>query len=230
MQKFSPLHKANDPLQRNNYRPVSILNCISKLVERAYFNDLYQYFDNIFSTFISAFRKKYGCQHVLTRLLVDCKAALDNKEHVGLVLIDLSKAFDCIPHPLLLSKLHAYGLNHDACRLIMSYLSNRNQRVRIGDVKSGWLDVYKGVPQGSILGPLLFNIFINDMFYVMGPECSLYNFADDNTIGKWNKNIHSLKRDLQIESEKILSWFSYNGMVANTSKFSALFIKIVFQV
>ena len=139
--EVSPIFKAKDALLRGNYRPVSILNTISKLMERIYFNDLYTYFDDIFSKYISAFRKHYGCQHVLTRLLVDCKAALDRREQVGLVLVDLSKAFDCIPHPLLLSKLYNYGLSTNACNLIWSYLSGRMQRVKIGNVKSTGVNI-----------------------------------------------------------------------------------------
>ena len=128
--EVSPLYKAKDALQRGNYRPVSILNCISKLVERVYFDDLYAFFNNIFSVFISAFRKKYGCQHVLTRLLIDIKAALDRREHAGISALDLRQAFDCIPHPFLLSKCYHYGVSETACNILWSYLSERTQRIK----------------------------------------------------------------------------------------------------
>ena len=93
------------------------------------------------------------------------------------MLIDFSKALDCLPHRLPVAKLHAYGLSEKCCK--MSYLMNRKQRVKLGDTRSDWIDVLKGVPRGSILGPILFNVFINDIFYTTG---NLYNYADDNTI------------------------------------------------
>ena len=85
--------------------------------------------------------------------------------YVAAILMDLSKAFDCLPHNILLSKLAAYGLSGDSIKLLENYLSNRRQQVKIGDSLSGWSDIQKGVPQGSILRPLLFNVFINDIFY-----------------------------------------------------------------
>ena len=89
---------------------------------------------------------------------------MDKQQYVGAVLMDLYKAFDCLPHDLILAKLTAYGLSANACDFLGSYLSNRKQRIKVGQFRSSWLNIIKGVPQGSILGPLLFNIFMNDIF------------------------------------------------------------------
>lgn len=120
--------------------------------------------------------------------------------------MDLSKAFDCLPHRLLIAKLKAYGLTLPACDLLGSYLSGRRQRVKIAGTKSQWNLLEKGVPQGSILGPLLFNIFINDMFYFI-EKCSLYNFADDNSLSNAAPTLNELKLNLQYDSKICIKWF-----------------------
>ena len=115
------------------------------------------------------------------RLLEDWRGALDRNEYVAVVLMDLSKAFDCLPHDILLSKLSAYGLKNESVQLLNSYLSGRKQQVKLNNIVSSWSCIKKGVPQGSILGPLLFNVFINDIFYFI-EHGTLYNYADDNTL------------------------------------------------
>ena len=102
--------------------------------------------------------------------------------------MDLSKAFDSLPHSLLISKLNAYGLSISACNLMASYLQDRKQRVKLGPVRSTWSYLTKGVPQGSILGPVLFNGFVNDLVYFI-EICSLYNYADDNSLSNASAKI-----------------------------------------
>ena len=106
---------------------------------------------------------------------------MDNRECVAAILMDLSKAFDCLPHGLLIAKLRAYGLSEEAVELLGSYLSDRSQQVRPGTFASTWEKLFKGVPQRSILGPFIFNVFLNDIFYFV-LRSTICNYADDNTV------------------------------------------------
>ena len=135
--------------------------------------------------------------------------------------MDLSKAFDCLPHRLLLAKLEAYGLSGRAVELLGSYLGNRQQRIKIGPHTSDWEDLLKGVPQGSILGPLMFNVFINDIFYFVHNSV-LYNYADDNTLSYTHPDCSVLKNVLERDSETLIDWFEVNSMKANPDKFQAI--------
>ena len=221
--QVAAVHKKNSVLEKGNYRPVSVLPAISKIFETAIEKQLSEHFLNIFNKFLAAFRSGYGCQSTLLRILEDWKKALDNDEYLVAILMDLSKAFDCLPHDLLLLKLESYGLSKSALNLLKSYLSNRKQCVKIGQSVSEMLDIYKGVPQGSILGPVLFNVFINDIFLFV-KNCDLYNYADDNTLSKSGTSLATVSKSLEEDSKSLISWFSSNKMQANPEKFQAIAI------
>ena len=130
---------------------------------------------------------------------------------------DLSKAFDCLPHELLIAKLHAYDFSLSALRLMYSYLSNRKQRTKINESYSSWEEILYGVPQGSILGPLLFNIFMCDLFRILN-DIDFANYADDNTPFVFGNNPIEVLKCLEDASDKLFEWLSNNQMKANPDK------------
>ena len=155
---------------KNNYIPVSILP----------YDQINDYFHPLFSKLQCGFRKVFNAQHCLLVLAEKCRQALDTRGYAGILLTDLSKAFDCINHELLIAKLHAYGFSSESLTFIQSYLTNRIQRVKINSSFSEYSNVESGVPQGSISGPLFFNIFICNLFF-NDIDIDLANYADDTT-------------------------------------------------
>ena len=136
------------------------------------------------------------------------------------MLTDLSKAFDCIAHDLLIAKLAAYGFSDTALRYIYSYLSNRKQCVRINNTYSNYQKIISRVSQGSILGPIFFNLSMNDLLFFVS-DVSLHNFADDNTLSAFAETILELIDILQSGSEIVIDWFKNNKMIVNPDKFQA---------
>jgi hypothetical protein len=220
--EVSPVFKKDDKMNKDKYRPVNVLVGQSKLFEGLMVEQLMGFMKGKLSDLLSAYRKGCGTQNVLLSAIEEWKTALDNDQHVGIVLMDLSKAFDAIPHGLLLSKLHAYGLSDNACEMIRSYLTNRRQRVKIDDIRSDWEYTVRGVPQGSQVGPHVFNIFLNDFFYFIEGLCQTLNYADDNTLAKVDHDLHKIKVDLEFAAKVAVKWFNNNFMKANASKFQVL--------
>ena len=207
-----------------NFRPVSVLNTFSKIYKKVLKQQLISHLDKTLSTFISAYRKSYSTQHVLINLVEDWRAKLDKDFVVGAIFMDLSKAFDCIPHDLMIAKLHAYGFEENALVLIYSYLKRRKQCVRINNLYSSFKNVASGVLQGSVLGPILFNFFINDLFLFI-KQATLYNYADDNTLSYFSKTMPDLVRVLENDTNVALTWLDRKKMIANLDKFHALLVR-----
>ena len=172
---------------------------------------------------VSAYRKNYSTQHVITRLIEEWRAHLDENFVVGAVLTDLSKAFDCIAHDLLIAKLAAYGFSDTALRYIYSYLSKRKQYVGINNTYSSHQKIISGVPQGSILVSIFFNLSINDLFFFVS-NVSLHNFADGNTLPAFAETILELIDILQSGSEIVIDWFKSNKTIVNPDKFQAILL------
>ena len=145
------------------------------------------------------------------------KKSLDQGGEYAALLTDLSKAFDCLPHDLMIAKLHAYGFDKASLSLLHSYLTHRYQRVKINNSYNLWSLIKHGVPQGSILGPILFNIFLCDMFFMID-NIDIASYADDNTSYSVGKNQCYLETKLQKASVKLFKWFYENGLKANRDK------------
>ena len=169
------------------------------------------------SNYLCGFRKGYSTQYCLIVMLERWEKALDKQHLAGALLTDLSKAFDCLNHELLIAKLEAYGFDYSSLALVYSYLSERKQRTKINNSFSKWVDITTGIPQGSILGPLLFNIYLNDIFFSV-KEDNLTNYADDNTPYAINSTTDAIIGCLVEDTTKLLKWFDDNYFKMNADK------------
>ena len=151
------LKKKSTETLKQSYRQISVLPSVSKIFEKLLCEDLQAFMKAKLSPLLCGYRKQFSAQHALLPLIEKWKKCLDMNGTTATVLMDLSRAYDCIPHDLLTAKLDAYGLNKKALRLVFSYLTNRKQRVKINSAYSDWFEILVGVPQGLVLGPLLLN-------------------------------------------------------------------------
>ena len=177
------------------------------------------YFNNIFSQYLSRYKSGYGCQDVLLFFISLYKEALDGGD-VGLALLtDLSKAFDCLPYILLICKLRAYGLSVDACKLLKNYFCERKQRVKLGSNNSEWLGLLTEVPQGSLRGSFIFNIFSNDLSLLLEKKCNVFIYADDTTILCIHKDYDCAYNNLLSVASAMIHWYKVSILKANPKKF-----------
>eukprot|EP00732_Lithocolla_globosa_P002292 Lithocolla_globosa_v1_NODE_1459_length_2559_cov_27.905351.p1 type:complete len:640 gc:universal NODE_1459_length_2559_cov_27.905351:511-2430(+) len=218
--RVTPIHKRDNPFEASNYRPISILTTLSKIFERIILNQLMVFMleNKIITNAQYGFLKKISTKTALLDFYEDLLQNLDKKDVFGLgVLIDLAKAFDTVNHKILLEKLAIYGVGGMALQLLSSYLLNRSQIVIIDGVASNPMNISCGVPQGSILGPFLFILYINDLPNVM-KHSKTTMFADDTTLTIFNRDILKLRQSCLNDLSALSLWCDLNLLTLNASK------------
>ena len=197
---------------------MSLLPHISKVFERVICKKINNFMENKISKCITGFRKSHDTQSSLIVMLEKWeKKALDKEENTSAIFMDLSKAFGTINHGILLAKLKAYGFSKQGLTFMCSYLKNRRQRVQINNKFSSLKEVIAGVPQGSIDGPLLFNLFINDLFLFICFS-TLSNYAGDNNLFATGTDIQLINQMLLSDFRTVNNWFYENFMILNPGK------------
>ena len=225
--KVVPLPKSKDRSDPNNFRPISLLPILTKPIEKHVQKHLLNYMETntLFHEFQSGFRKHHSCHTSLATLIDKWLSAINNEELTGAVFLDFKKAFDLVDHKILLKKLHIYLRDRNTLSFLESYLEDRKQFVSLNCKTSNIGSLTCGVPQGSILGPILFCIYINDLplcFNNDNVRCDL--FADDSTIHTKGKSIEGIELSLQNSLNKIDEWCKANLMILNSSKTKSMVI------
>ncbi|CAB3985676.1 Hypothetical predicted protein [Paramuricea clavata] len=216
-----PIHKTGRKSQATNYRGISLLEQLSKIFEKGVYNVVFEFFSNKITTSQHGFYPRRSCATQLTQVVHLLAQSMDNKQQVDLVYLDFAKAFDRVPHSKLICKLHLLGIRDPLLSWFRSYLYKRRHRVVIGGFASEWLPVTSGVPQGSVLGPLLFLLYINDMPEVISQGSYLPLFADDSKCFRVIFNASDQDR-LQEDLNALYDWSIKWGMEFNVEKCKVL--------
>ena len=217
--KIIPVYKAKDKKDISNYRPISLLPIISKILEKVVHKNLYTFLEKNKVLYASqyGFRNNRSTVNAITELVCHITNAFENKQNTLSVFLDLSKAFDTIDHNILLHKLEFYGVRGLALNWFQSYLTDRKQYVLYNNVQSQTLGITCGVPQGSILGPLLFLIYVNDIANCL-THSKLISFADDTTVFLSSKCINDLYKNMNSDLDDLTNWFKANRLALNVNK------------
>lgn len=215
-----PVYKNGPPTDPSNYRPISLLTSFSKILEKLFHNRLVLFLNknNVLHDKQFGFTKGKSTTDALTHLLSNLINKHNSKKMVCLALLDLKKAFDFVNHDLLLVKIKHYGIRGVPHQWILDYLQFRTQKCKVNNNVSTSLPIFAGVPQGSILGPLLFNLFINDVFYLESLNIEMYLYADDTAVLLTGDNNMDLQYLIDEFFLKYSKWCSQNCIVINPSK------------
>ena len=221
--KVIPIYKADSRMLASNYRPISLLPIIGKLFEKIIFSRITSFVNK----YKILYRRQYGFQngksteHAVIDIHENILNSLENGEIPCCIFLDFAKAFDTVNHSILLHKLDYYGIRGKPLQLIESYLTDRDQRVQVGDDLSDIEHIKHGVPQGSILGPLLFLLYINDIS-TCSSILSFYLFADDTTTFFSHKDFQTLQQTINTELAHVSAWLIANKLSLNVGKSNAL--------
>ena len=220
-----PIHKTKEKFLRTNYRPISLLITVSKLLEKVIYKRTYSFLNNTGQLYQSqyGFRAQHSCENAVEELVGEIVKGHEHKKHTVAVFLDLSKAFDTLCHKILLSKLERYDIRGTSWNWFDSYLGQRKLRTKCMTESEGrteYSDYYNidyGTPQGSCLGPLLFLIFTNDLHLcVENGNCLL--FADDTTLYLTHQNLTYLKWGIEEDLKRVMDWFKVNKFTLNANK------------
>ena len=214
----TPIHKGGTT-EPSNYRPISVLPAASKILERVFMLQLTAHLTtlSLLSPFQSGFRPGYSTSDVILYVSDLWRKAIDNGLVTGEVFLDLSKAFDCVVHSILLAKLPYYGIRGSSLAWLTNYLQDRHQRVFVHNVYSEWGRITHGVPQGSVLGPLLFCLHINDLSSCI-QNCKIHMFADDTSIQCSSSSVVDIEHSLQKDLNAVQAWMNANKLKLNLAK------------
>ena len=229
---ITPLYKSKNKYETTNYRPISLLLTISKVLEKAVYSRTYKFLEQNQILYNSqyGFRSQHSCQDAISELVGKILKNMEEQKYTIAVFIDLSKAFDTLEHEVLFDKLYRYGIRGITLDWFISYLTDRKLRVKCRTGTTGrieYSDYYEvdyGTPQGSCLGPLLFLIFSNDLYRTLECSSSIL-FADETTIYDQNKNLDFLKWNIEQELVKVVVWFNANKLTLNVDKTQCLLFK-----
>ena len=216
--EVTPIFKKNDDLDKENYGLVSVLPNVSKVFEKIMYIQIEIFMESKLSKLLTGFRKNHSTQHCLVNMFEKWKNTLDKGGFVCSMFMDLLKVFDTMDHDLLIAKLGLYCFQEDALVFMKSYFADRQQGVHAisNFIMSG--EIIFGVPQGSILGPLLFNIFLNGLFLFV-ENSDLSNYADDNTLHNSVNDLEKGKQTLGQDFEIVTKWFCKSYMVLNSDEY-----------
>jgi len=220
--KINPIHKKDSKLLISNYRPISLLSNLNKIIEKLMFKRLYAFLENYKCIYDLqfGFRENHSTNHAIISIIQKIQDAIKNNTFAIGVFIDLQKAFDTVNHSILLEKLNHYGISGISNTWFKSYLTDRQQFVSIGGEDSDFTTTEHGVPQGSVLGPLLFLVYINDLHQCINNSTS-FHFADDtNLLYIPNKKVRNtnITRRLNIDLKSLNNWLMANKISLNSSK------------
>lgn len=221
----TPIPKSTQNDDLTNFRPISVLPVISKILERVISNQLVSHMlqNDLLSDSQSGFRSGHSTQDVLLYVTERWRKAIDEGKYVGVGFLDLTKAFDCVNHKILLSKAAYFGIQGPELKWMESYLSGRSQQVSLNGALSESGNIVAGVPQGSILGPLLFTMYTNDIPRVI-QHCSISMYADDTEIHYDHRDISEVEEKIQSDLNQLEVWMASNKLKLNVNKSSVMLI------